>query len=120
MKPRAQGFTLIEVLVALSVVAVALAAGSRAADTVIGNAQRLSDVTLAQWCADNRLVNLKLTRQFPDVGEVETPCVQQNQTFTVVLKVQPTPNPNFRRADVNVRTEDKVPLLTVSTVLPRY
>ena len=49
----ARGFTLLEVLVALAVVAITLAAGLRAAGVVGDNAQRLADVVAAQWCADN-------------------------------------------------------------------
>eukprot|EP01036_Dinobryon_divergens_P021503 gene21503-29512_t len=65
VQPPDSGFSLIEVLVAVAIVAIALAAGSRAAGSLLNNAQRLSDVTAAQWCADNRLVNLKLARLFP-------------------------------------------------------
>jgi general secretion pathway protein I len=121
-RPRTKpgGFTLIEVLVALAIVAVSLAAGSRAADSVMANAQRLGEVTLAQWCADNRLSALKLAHQFPDVGESEQSCEQLGQRYAVLMVVQATPNPNFRRVDVNVRSAEKVPLLTFSTVLPRY
>ncbi|MFY7917138.1 MAG: type II secretion system minor pseudopilin GspI, partial [Rubrivivax sp.] len=54
------GFTLVEVLVALAIVAVALAAGMRAAAGVVEGAQRLADITAAQWCADNQLTALKL------------------------------------------------------------
>ena len=64
---RDAGFTLIEVLVAVAIVAVSLAAGSRAASSVIDTSQRLSDVTLGQWCADNELTELRLTDQLPAV-----------------------------------------------------
>lgn len=117
---RQRGFTLIEVLVSLAIVAVALAAGSRAADTLITNASRLEDMSLAQWCADNRLTGLKLTRQFPDVGQTEQTCRQLGRSLTVRMGVQPTPNPNFRRVDVGVLDERQAPLLSLSTVLPRY
>ena len=60
-----RGFTLVEVLVAVAVIAIALAAGLRAAGVLIDNSQRLSDVIAAQWCAENHLTNLKLSRQFP-------------------------------------------------------
>ena len=65
----ARGFTLIEVLVALAIVAVTLGAGIKAAGSLTDNTARLADVTAAQWCADNQLTGLKLARQFPDIGD---------------------------------------------------
>ena len=116
----AAGFTLIEVLVALAIVAVALAAGIKAAGALSNNAQRLADVSAAQWCADNQLVNLKLARQFPGIGNSDFTCAQLGRDFRGQLRVQATPNPNFRRVDAAIADENALPLLTVSTVLPRY
>ena len=114
------GFTLIEVLVALAIVAVTLGAGITAAGALTNNAQRLADVSAAQWCADNQLVNLKLARQFPGVGDSEFACEQLGRSFKGQLQVRPTPNPNFRRVDANVADDRDQPVLTLSTVLPRY
>jgi general secretion pathway protein I len=115
-----RGFTLVEVLVAVAIVAIALAAGSRAAGTLIDNAQRLSDVTVAQWCADNRLVNMKLAKQFPDVGESSFECQQRGQTYAVKMLVRPSFNPNFRVVDTNVADARGTPLVRLSVIMPRY
>ena len=117
---KSGGFTLIEVLVALTIVAVALGAGIKAAGTLTYNAQRLADVSAAQWCADNQLANLKLARQFPGTGDSDFTCDQLGRIFKGQLRVRPTPNPNFRRVDAVVADEIDQPLLTLSTVLPRY
>jgi len=116
----AGGFTLIEVLVALTIVAVTLGAGIKAAGALTGNAQRLADVTAAQWCADNQLTGLRLARQFPSVGDGDFGCEQLGRSFSDKLQVRPTPNPNFRRVDAQIANEAGEPVLTLSTILGRY
>jgi general secretion pathway protein I len=118
-----QGFTLVEVLVALAVVAITLSAGLQATGSLTRAATRQTDQWLAQLCAENTLTRLRLVRQLPDVGDTVTTCDQAGQTLQVRLAVLPTPNPNFRRIDATVEgTVDGAPvrLLTVSTVQGRY
>ena len=114
------GFTLVETLVALAIVAITLGAGLKAAGALTGNTQRLVDVTAAQWCADNRLTELKLARQFPGIGDSDFSCEQLGRTYAGRLEVRATPNPNFRRVDARIADEAGQPLLTLSTVLPRF
>ena len=110
-----RGFTLIEVLVALAIVAVSVMAGMRAAASMTRNADRQWQVLLAQVCADNALYRLRLGSSLPNVGESRVTCPQAD----VVLTVQTTPNPSFRRVDAQVFLQS-TPLLRVSTVLGRY
>jgi general secretion pathway protein I len=117
---RARGFTLVEVLVAVAVVAITLAAGLKAAGALTDNAQRLNDVVSAQWCADNALTNLRLSKQFPSVGDVDFECNQLGRDYRGRLVTRPTPNPNFRRVDALVLDGGGTPMLTLSTVLGRY
>ncbi|HSV47330.1 MAG TPA: type II secretion system minor pseudopilin GspI, partial [Ramlibacter sp.] len=97
MQPAAsaRGFTLIEVLVALAIVSIALLAGLKATSALTDNAQRQSDMMLAQLCAENELVKLRLARQLPGIGETHADCAQGPWVFDVALVVLPTPNPNF-------------------------
>ena len=114
-----RGFTLIEVLVALAVVAVTLGAGLRAAASLTDNAERLSQVMAAQWCADNQLTGLRLARVLPGIGDADFSCEQLGRSYPGKLVTRPTPNPNFRRVDAIVSDEAGHPLVTLSTVLSR-
>ena len=113
-----RGFTLVEVLVALAIVAIALLAGTQAASTLTRNAQRQSDIVLAQLCAENELIKARLSRQMPSVGDSTEPCEQASRQFTVNVIVRPTPNPQFRRMDAQVFDAD-VSILRISTIIGR-
>jgi general secretion pathway protein I len=117
---KARGFTLVEVMVALVIVALALGAGIKAAGALTGNAQRLAEVSAAQWCAENQLVALRLSKQFPGVGDADFNCEQLGRHYAGKLVVRPTPNPNFRRVDAQIADDAGQPLLTLSTILGRY
>ena len=113
------GFTLIEVLVALGIVAVALAAGVRATAALTSNAERQSNQLLAQICAENALIAVRLAKQMPAVGDNVVTCDQAGRSLVVKLSAMPTPNPNFLRVEARVRDGDMA-LLTLSTIVGRY
>lgn len=116
---RSGGFTLIEALVALTVTALALAAGARAVQALSGGAARQADVMLAQLCAENELVRVRLAPRMPAIGEAGFSCEQAGRTLSGRLVVQPTPNPSFVRVDARM-ADDAGPLLELSTVVGRY
>ena len=116
---RSQGFTLIEVLVALAIVAIALSAGLQATSALTRNALRQSSVMLAHLCAENELVKVRLASTMPAIGDSAIPCEQGGRSFGVTVSVQPTPNPSFRRVDAQV-FEEQVPILRLSTVVGRF
>lgn len=119
MNTHQQGFTLVEVLVALSIVAIALMAGLQSTNALTRNALRQSDIVLAQLCAENELVRVRLSRQMPSVGDSTQPCEQAGRRLDVRLIVRPTPNPSFRRVDAQV-LDGENSVLRISTILGRY
>ncbi|WP_323119277.1 type II secretion system minor pseudopilin GspI [Burkholderia alba] len=98
----ARGFTMIEVLVALAIIAVALAASIRAVGTMATEASELHERLLAGWSADNALAQLHLAHAWPEIGEQSFDCSQGNVPMTCTQRVSSTPNPVFRRVEVAV------------------
>jgi general secretion pathway protein I len=114
---KARGFTLIEVLVALTIVAITLGAGIKAAGALTSNTQRLGDLISAQWCADNQLTGLRLSALTPPIGDSDFACTQLGQTYAGKLVARPTPNPLFVRVETRIADATGQPVLTLQTVL---
>lgn len=96
------GFALIEVMVGLAVLSIAMLAGLRAiangADTQLAISQR----TMALWSADNALMDLRMSRAWPDAGTISYSCPQGQYVFVCQRKILYTPNPAFRRVEITV------------------
>jgi general secretion pathway protein I len=123
--PLSRGFTLVEVLVALAIVAITLGAGLRVSGSQINNAQRQGDMFRAQLCAENELIKLRLTRQLPDTGDKSFTCEQAGVSYSGKLDVQATPNPSFRKVDSVVYqaegdNKQAYTLLKLSTLVGRF
>ena len=114
-----RGMTLIEVLVALAIVAITLTAGIKAAGGLTTNAQRMSDLTLAQWCAENKLMALRLSKTYPSVGDSDFACEQGGLTFPGHMRVRQTANSNLRSVKISMFDEQMQPVVQLSTVLRR-
>ena len=98
----ARGFTLLEVLVALVIVGTALGASLRAVGSLTANSDGLRSAMMATWSAENRLVQLRLTKTYPAVGKQTYECPQGDLKLMCEEEVIASPNPRFRRVEVNV------------------
>jgi len=105
-KSGQRGFTLVEILVALAIIAVALAAGMRALAQATDSAGALKQRTLALWVAQNRVAAASLESPWPAPGQREGTAMQAGVTFAFHETVSTTPNPAFRRIDVIVTAPD--------------
>lgn len=97
-----RGFTLLEVLVALVIVGTALGAGLRAVGSLTANSDGLRAAMMATWSAENRLVQIRLGREFPEVGKRNFPCPQGELNLICEEEVLTSPNPQLRRIEVSV------------------
>ncbi|MFA4912992.1 MAG: type II secretion system protein GspI [Comamonadaceae bacterium] len=106
-----RGFTLLEVLVALTIVAVALAACVRAAGLMATQNASLRDRALALISAQNVLAEIRVQRIFPAIGQSSTPCAQGTQRMVCERIVTATANRSFRQVTVRVLAQgDGAPL----------
>jgi len=99
-RARPGGFTLIEVMVALTILAVAFSAGYRALGQSTNNADLLKRRALAQWVAQNQLAMMQLNpvSAASGIGEQR----QAGIDFVWQATLAPTPNPAFRKVDIAV------------------
>jgi len=104
---RKRGFTLIEILVALAIIAVALAAGMRALAQSTDTATALKARTLALWVAQNRLAAAQVATPWPGVGNARGNATQAGAQFVWRETVTTTPNPAFRRIEISVAEPDR-------------
>jgi general secretion pathway protein I len=113
---RQLGFTLIEILVALTITSIALMAGAKASMSLSNNSERIGNLLLAQICAENQMIKVRLEKQMPSIGDSDFTCSQGQKEFIGKVKIQPTPNPNFRRMDVQI-LDRQGPILSLSTIV---
>lgn len=99
---RRCGFTLIEVLIALAVIAVALLALTRTAGLQVHGFDALRERTLAGWVAANALTETRLANRFPPTGRSDGRMQLAGRDWRWQREVQATPNPDIRRIDIRV------------------
>lgn len=101
---RGSGFTLIEVLIALAIVAVGLGAAVRATTQVTSGAEDMKVRTLALWIAEDRLAYHTARRSWPDPGVSQGTAAQAHVQFVWREAVAETATPLLRTIEVRVST----------------
>ena len=106
LRGKSAGFTLVEVLVALAIASIALIAALKATESLIQSSQEIKLRTFAQWSAENRLSQIRVTNEFPNVGKRDFDCPQGNVKLLCSEDIFQTPHASFRRVEVTVADSD--------------
>ncbi|HET7315515.1 type II secretion system minor pseudopilin GspI [Salinisphaera sp.] len=106
MTTHARGFTLVEVLIALAVVAIALVAFVSAGAQNADYATYIQQRTIAQIVARNRLVEYQTAANWPDTGKREDDVTMAGRHWHWEADIQSTADASVRRVDVRVYSVD--------------
>lgn len=96
------GFTLIEVLIALLVFGLIATAAAQVGSQYISSYERIRDKTLASWLADNRINQIRLQEALPDISETSRDADYGPYRWQVTTAVLATAEPKMRRVEVTV------------------
>lgn len=107
IQTRQHGFTLIEVLAAVAVLALALGATITGATQYAANAGYLRDKAIASWVARNKLVELHVAPAWPEKGKSDGTEEMAGREWPWRTEVLETPDPKIRRVDVYIDAPGK-------------
>lgn len=109
MRRSSRGFTLVEVLVALAVLAIALVAVLRTMGQAVDTTVALRERNVALWVAQNRLAEHQIRRDWPapDTKNGETEIGGERWFWRE--QVSTTPEPRIRRIEITVRRDTDSP-----------
>ena len=118
---RAQrGFTLLEILIALAVLALAMGAIIKTGSDFTGSHAHLHARTMANWVARNVIVEHQVNDEWPRVGERKGNMEMAGKEWRWIARISQTDEEKLRRIDVEVMPDDRnveSPLTTLSGFL---
>lgn len=103
---RHRGFSLIEVLIALAILGIALAALIKAGSSNAGNAAALRDRTFGQWVAMNELARMQAAGEWPSVGDLSGSSPMAGHEYFWTMTVKDTQAESMRRVEIEVRDNE--------------
>lgn len=104
---RQSGFTLIEVLMALAIIALSVGTAMRATSAAVSNNGDVRDRMMARWVGKNELARLQMAPALPALGTLSGEAMQGNVGFAWNASINSTPNPSFRKVEIIVRRQQE-------------
>jgi general secretion pathway protein I len=105
-RPESRGFTLIEVVVALAILGIGMLAVFKTIGDTVHNVDELRDRSFAEWIADNRITEIRISGEMPSVEETAGEVEFAGRQWHWLTKVSQTQVQGLRRIDVSVRRDD--------------
>lgn len=99
---KSRGFTLLEVMVALTIVALSLTAVAASMNQMIDAANTMRERTYASWIADNKIAEMRLANTVPEVSTTSGEIDYGNSAWEWRAVVSATGVDNFMRVDVSI------------------
>ena len=112
-RDRSAGFTLLEVLVALVVVALSVAAVLHSASVASRTAQGLEERFFARWVGLDELTSLRLAREYPAIGIRGGQRQLGLRTWKWEARISGTPAPGMRRVEMIVSNDRRQQIATI-------
>ncbi|HYP68014.1 MAG TPA: type II secretion system minor pseudopilin GspI [Thiobacillaceae bacterium] len=107
MRRRVRGFTLLEMLIALAIVAIGLTAALRASGVGIEGVGEYRNHMLALWLAQNIVTERTARQEWPAADTTTSEEEFANHRFVVRQEIKATPNPRFERLDVMIADREE-------------
>ncbi len=101
-----EGFTLLEVLVAMAILSLGMIAVFSGMNQSLSVTTRLRDKTLASWSATDQITEMQVTGEYPDAGNRRDQVEMAHLEWVYEMKISKIPEIEMRRIDITVSFAD--------------
>lgn len=103
---KSKGFTLLEIMVAIAILAISMTAIIKSTGQVTNNAFLLRQTTFAHWVAQNKMNELLITKAWPNTGKDKDDAVMADLDWELEIETEATPVETIRKVTVYVSSAD--------------